>query len=248
MRRPLAALAAAMLFLTGAVSVGADETPYVFPHVTPDPHPLRILGPAGEIFTFVKSCATTKNAYAMAEAVIPSGAGPIPHVHHYTDEWFYFPDGGITIEMGEQRYPVTSFVPGANAPKDTMHLIKTKPGDVFYGPRYYIHGFFNDTSEVHHLTFIWAPDDGVVDYFRQVGQHITDPAHLPAIAERNKELFVSQAPKYGIDQSSSYPQYVSGIDRSPMPPMDPHLAELTKLLTTTPAAPVKTHVPCNTSL
>jgi oxalate decarboxylase/phosphoglucose isomerase-like protein (cupin superfamily) len=247
MRRSLAALAGVLLFFAAAVSGGADERLYTFPHVTPDPHPMRILGPAGEIFAFIKSCATTKNTYAMATATIPVGAGPIPHVHHYTDEWFYFPDGGLTLVMGEQRYPVTSFVAGKNAPKDRVHLIKTHPGDIYYGPRYIIHGFFNDTSEVHHLTFVWAPDDGVTDYFRQVGQHITDPAHIPAIAERNKELFASEAPKYGINQSTSYPEYVEGIDRSPMPPMDKHLDELTKLLTTTPAAPAKTKIPCNSS-
>jgi len=245
MRRALAALVIAVL--VASLRAGAADTaaPFVFPHVTPDPHPMRILGPAGELFTFVKTCATTKNTYAMAEASIPSGAGPIPHVHHYTDEWFYFPDGGITLEMGEQRYPKTGFIAGKNAPKDVMHLFKTKPGDVLYGPRYYIHGFFNDTTETHHLTFIWAPDDGVVDYFRKVGQHITDPAHLPPISEKNKQLFVTQAVKYGINQSSYYTEYVSGVDRHEMAPMDAQLDRLTKLLTTTPATPAKVRVPCN---
>jgi len=246
-RRLLATLLAAVFAV--ALPAGAQETaaPYVFPHVTPDPNPLRILGPAGELFTFVKSCATTKNAYAMATAVIPPGAGPIPHIHHYTDEWFYFPDGGITLEMGEHPYRNVNFIPGENAPKDTMHFREAKAGDIFYGPRYIIHGFFNNTTKTHHIVFVWTPDDGVVDYFREVGQHVKDFDHLPPINPKNKALFVSQAPKYGINQSSSYHQYVLHVDRSPMPMLDEHLTELTKLLTTTPAEPVKTHIPCNTS-
>jgi len=245
MKRALSTILA-MLLLTALPATAADtSTPYVFPHVTPDPHPLEILGPAGELFTFVKSCATTKNAYAMATATIPPGAGPIPHVHHYTDEWFYFPDGGITIEMGQQRYPTTDFIPGENAPKDKLHKMEAKPGEVVYGPRYYIHGFFNDTEKTHHIVFVWTPDDGVVDYFRKVGQHITDPAHPPKIDPRNKELFVSEAPKYGINQSSSYHQYVTELVNGGMPQMDQELDRLTKLLTTTPAEPVKTRIPCN---
>lgn len=243
MKRVLSLMLAALLAV--AVPAAADTmAPHPFPHYTPDPHPLMILGPAGEIFTFQKSCATTRGWYALAYAVIPPGAGPLPHVHHYTDEWFYFPDGGITIEMGEHRYPTMGMIPGKNAAKDTFHEVMTKPGDIFYGPRYVIHGFFNDTTETHHLIFVWTPDDGVVDYFREVGQHITDPNHIPPINEQNKELFVKHAPKYGINQSSSYDQYI-GHNVKGMPPMDAHLTELDNLIEHTPAEPAQLKIPCN---
>lgn len=243
MRRALSVILTALLAL--AVPAAADTiTPHAFPHYTPDPHPLMILGPAGEIFSFQKTCATTRGWYALAYAVIPPGAGPLPHVHHYTDEWFYFPDGGITIEMGEHRYPTMGMIPGKTAAKDTFHEVETKPGDIFYGPRYIIHGFFNDTTKTHHLIFVWTPDDGVVDYFREVGQHITDPNHIPPINEANKELFVKHAPKYGINQSSSYDQYI-GHNVKGMPPMDAHLTELDNLIEHTPAEPAQLKIPCN---
>lgn len=240
-----AAVLLASLPAAAADTPASSGLPYTFPHITPEKDPLLILGPAGEHFTFAKTCKSTNGSYALATATIPSGAGPIPHVHHWTDEWFYFPDGGITLEMGDQRYPNTAFVPGANAPRTTLHLLKTKPGDVVYGPRYFVHGFFNDTSETHNIIFIWAPDDGIVDYFREVGQHVKSFAHVPPINEKNKELFVSKAPKYGINQASSYDQYVAGIDRTPMQmEMDPELERLNKLLTSTPATAPKVHIPC----
>jgi mannose-6-phosphate isomerase-like protein (cupin superfamily) len=240
---PYGGFARTAFALCGGYARAAEA--FVFPTVKPDPNPLRIQGPAGEAFTFVKTCRTTMNHYAMAEATIPSGTGPLPHVHHYTDEWFYFPEGGITIEMGEHPYPTIGFIPGKSAPKDTFHLIKTTPGSLFYGPRYIIHGFFNDTTQTHHMIFVWTPDDGIVDYFREVGQLIKDPANPPAIDPINKKLFVSQAPKYGINQSSSYNQYIDKVDRSPMPAMDEHRDELVKLLTTKFTTPLKTIIPCS---
>jgi mannose-6-phosphate isomerase-like protein (cupin superfamily) len=224
--------------------VNTTTAAFTFPHYTPDKNPLMILGPAGELFVFQKTCATTRNWYALADATIPPGGGPLPHIHHYTDEWFYFPDGGLTIEMGEQEFPTMDMIPGKTVPKETFHEVVTKPGDIFYGPRFIMHGFYNGSKLTHHLIFVWTPDDGIVDYFREVGQHVEDPEHLPKVEERNKELFVSQAPKYGINQSSSYDQYLERTVGG-LPPMDPHLAELNKLITATPTDPAQIKIPCN---
>lgn len=83
----------------------AKAESFKFPDVKPDPNPLRILTPAKEQFTFIKTGATTCHQYTMVEAIIPPGAGPLPHIHHFTDEWFYFPEGGITLGMSMEASP-----------------------------------------------------------------------------------------------------------------------------------------------
>jgi mannose-6-phosphate isomerase-like protein (cupin superfamily) len=219
-----------VVFLTlVAGSLSAQNLKYKFPDYQKDPKPMVIQGPAGEIFTFTKVGATTCGKYTIADSTIPPGAGPMPHIHHWTDEWFYFPDGGITIYMSEKTYPDVNKVPGHELPKGTVHKYRTKPGDLIYGPRYYIHGFNNDAKNNRRLIFVWTPDK-ISDYFKEVGQLVTDPAHPPAIAEKNKELFVSQGPKYGINQSSSWGQYVEGQGDFTMKPGDNHAKQLETML------------------
>jgi mannose-6-phosphate isomerase-like protein (cupin superfamily) len=206
----------------------ARSVAFQWPEIQADPTPLIIQGPAGEIFRFVKTGETTCGRYSMADAVIPAGAGPPPHIHHWTDEWFYFPDGGIVIFMSEETYPDVNVVPGYQVPKGHVHRYRTKPGDLFYGPRYYIHGFVNDTQTTRRLIFVWTPDK-VTEYFREVGQIITDINTLPPISDRNKELFASQAPKYGINQSRRLDEYVAQWSDTTQA-ADPHGAELMALL------------------
>jgi hypothetical protein len=182
-----------------------------FPTVVSDPNPLQILGPAGEQFRFIKTGETTCGKYVIAEAIIPAGTGPMPHIHIKTNEWFYTPDGGITLEMGEREYKSIQEIPGKTAPKDILRLQETQPGDIHYGAKGIMHGFMNQTSQSKRLTFVWAPDLGVTDYFRAVGQPLPDYDNPPPINPKNKELFVSQAPKYGINQSSSFFQYVENV-------------------------------------
>ena len=210
----------------------AEPVKFDFPQVKSDPNPLNILGPAGEIFTFVKTGATTDGRYVMAEAIIPTSDGPLPHVHHFTDEWFYFPEGGLTLEIGDNIYPDVKQVPGIDLPKDHFHLVKTTPGSLFYGPRYRIHGFLNDEQEPRKMVFIWTPDDaktGITQYFKEVGQPIKNLSRPPAVKDRNKKLFVSQAPKYGINQSSYFLEYLDSVDYN-FPEIDNKPEELLSLL------------------
>jgi len=199
------------LFITSPRAMAATTAKPAFPKIQPDPQPLQILGPAGELFKFVKTGATTCGKYVIAEALIPPGTGPLPHVHTLTNEWFYTPDGGLTLEMGQKLYKTTSDIPGKTAPKEVLHLMSAEPGDIHYGAQYIMHGFMNQTKEPKRLTFIWAPDAGVTDYFKEVGQALPDYDNPPAIDPRSKEIFVTSAPKYGIMQSSSYFQYVENL-------------------------------------
>ena len=209
-----------------------ESAAFTFPYVPPDFNTFSILTPAAEKFRFIKTGATTCGQYSMVEAVIPPGAGPLPHIHHRQDEWFYFPDGGLTLQMGDNLYPDIHKVPGANLPKERLHLVKTTPGSLFYSTRYHVHGFTNSGKEPKRIVFIWAPDDpvtGITNYFKAVGQPLPDPSNPPPVDPKNKALFVSQAPKYGINQSASFNQYVAKVDDN-LHEMDNHANELLALL------------------
>jgi len=218
---------------TGPSPTAAPGAPFAMPDIKEDPNPVVIQGPAGEIFRFVRTGASTCGRYLMAKATIPSGAGPIPHIHHWTDEYFFFPSGGFTMFMGSGLYPSVNVVPGDGAPKDHIHLVDTPPGGLYYGPRYHVHGLVNSSTETREMVFIWMPDTpdvSILNYFKAVGQILTDPSKPPPpISPIAKILFVTEAPKWGINQSSDFFQYVASVDRW-TPPMDDRRQGLVDML------------------
>jgi mannose-6-phosphate isomerase-like protein (cupin superfamily) len=74
-----------------------DTSSFSFPYVKPDPYPVVLQGPAGEIFNFTKNGYTTFDSFTISYTTVPPGGGPAPHIHHWTDEWFFFPEGGIVL-------------------------------------------------------------------------------------------------------------------------------------------------------
>jgi mannose-6-phosphate isomerase-like protein (cupin superfamily) len=215
-----------------------DDTTFQFPDVVPDREPLRLLGPAGEKFTFLKTGATTDGSFVLAIADTPPGAGPLPHVHRYSDEWWYIAEGTAQMQMGTGNYPEGK-VPGKNAPRDVLHTLTAKKGTLVYGPRYMIHGYKNIGDKPAKIVTVWAPDKGVTDYFKAVAQPLPDPDNPPPINEKNKALFVSEAPRFGIDQSASFDQYIEKVDDK-FPHTESNKEALLKLLskyTKAPAAP-----------
>lgn len=210
----------------------AETLDYSFPPFEKSTAPERILGPAGEYFTFWRTDRNTNGKFSLAEAVIPPGAGPLPHVHTLTDEWFYFPNGGITLFCDPvHQYSDIKKIPGRGAPPADIQLISTKPGSVYYGPRYNVHGFYNNTDRPVTMIFVWTPDR-ITDYFREVGQSVPSFSADLKPAPENLELFVSRAPKYGINQSFTFMQYLRSVNPAgeDLLHMDDHLPQLESLL------------------
>ncbi|MEG4855141.1 cupin domain-containing protein [Microcoleus sp. B5-D4] len=196
-----------------------------------DKNPALILG-GGETFAFVKTGKTTCGQYAMAEAVVAAGGGPPPHIHHHANEWFYFPNGGITLMHGSTLYQEMKDIPGVTAPQESLHLETVKPGSVYYSPKQYVHGFVNNSTEPRKLTFVWTPDEdkvGISNYFLAVGQKVLDRANPPAVNPENRARYVSEGPKYEINQSAHFWEYVDSVDYN-FPKMESHLDELQALL------------------
>ncbi|BAQ66052.1 cupin domain-containing protein [Geminocystis sp. NIES-3709] len=181
----------------------------------------NILGPAGEIFKFT-TCNRGDLGFSLAYGTIPPGAGPLPHVHHYTNEWFWTPEGGIQLLESTNKYPDLNFPPTPDqAGNGVLYSLDSEPNQIFYGPKYHIHGFINKTTETHPLLFIWMRDEsspkyplndgGIREYFQEVGIPIKDLNNLPPITEKAKRDFVMSASKYGINQSAFFEEYIKDL-------------------------------------
>jgi mannose-6-phosphate isomerase-like protein (cupin superfamily) len=242
--RRLVALTIATLFCAATTRAGASDL-FVLPKMKPDAPTLLLQGPAGDTFEFIRTCATTGNRYTLAYSEVPPGAGPSPHVHAWADEWFYTPEGGITIQMGERIYPSIHSVPGKTAPKDVLHEIDTVPGGLYYGSRGMIHAFVNKGKKTYPVYSIWAPDDGATAYFIAIGKRI---AAVSPNAKPNPEGLLNNikvAPRFGINYSAERMQYITSIATMPNAHGDDNeAARLRILLGGGGPAPGKLHIAC----
>jgi oxalate decarboxylase/phosphoglucose isomerase-like protein (cupin superfamily) len=237
-RRFWAALASICLVVTSFVvmprSVSAQTVGIPFPEYTPSPEPELIIGPPGEQFTFTRTGQNTGNAFTMAEAMVPPGSGPLPHFHDDYDEWFYFPKGGFTLFLDpDHTYSDLSKIPNKNAPGADIQLIETKPNSLYYVPRGHVHGFYNSSDAPLPMTFVWSPER-ITQYFRDTGETVTTfPPDFKADPSR-LEPFVKDAPKYGINQSQYFMQYLHSISPATRQTLasDDHVDELKELLST----------------
>lgn len=205
---------------------------FTFPKVIPDANPLYAIGGGGELFTFQKTGKTTCGQYAMAESVVRPGSGPPPHIHHHANEWFYFPDGGIMLMHGSNRFPTMKDIPGVTTPKERLHLEVTKPGSVYYSSKQHLHGYVNNSSAPKKMISVWSTDEdnvGISSYFSAISPKVVDALKPPTMTPQNRELYVTQGPKYEINQSAHFWEYVDSVDYN-FPKMDSHLDELKALL------------------
>jgi len=205
--------------LTGLGITSGAADPFVFPTVTPDPNPVIVHGTGGELFTFLKTAATTNGSYSLGDAVFTTG--PLPHIHHREDEWFYVVSGQVDIEMGDDVYPDITQVPGINLPKETMHGIIAGPGTLVWAPRYHLHAFQSADGNLAEMYVVMAPG-GLDQFFANTeGKSPEEQSRI--------------ALDYGFNLSIYPSQYVAGIDDNFMMD-DNHASELLALLAATPVA------------
>lgn len=235
------------LFLLSFPGLASAETlNYHLPDFQSIASPRRVLGPAGEHFTFLRTGKDSKGKFTLSKAIIPPGAGPIAHIHMLTDEWFYFPKGGISIFCDPvhayssiKEIPNQAGVPGANA-----QVVTAKDNSLYYGPHYYLHGFYNNTNENLEVIFVWAAKPGeegnpaanISDYFFSVGDNVGEftPGMQPT--DQEKSDFVTKAPRWAINQSAYFMQYLASISpasqHSPFIHENDQVRRLEKLLKT----------------
>ncbi len=230
-------LALSTLCNTAFARTAGDDSLHkqIFDSIIPDPEPIVVYGePRGSKLEFLRTGDSTCGKYLYVVATVPPGSGPPPHIHHWTDEWFYTPDGGAVLFKGTREYKNINNPPdkGKNR-KDTLQLMPMEDGDLMYGSRYIIHGYVNATDKPIKVHIIWTPDRpdvSILGYFL----YIYDPLFL------NNDLntqfnavqqikAVSTAKKYGMNFSKSFWQYVDDV-KYVRPHGDRNLDELMELI------------------
>lgn len=218
-------LGSSFLFFTAPIAQSKDASmsgTMDFPSVPKMEKPVLLLGPAGEHFSFA-TCQKGDLVFTWADSTIPPGMGPMPHIHHYTNEWFYAAEGGIELFSSAVDFDNVENPPdAAKGTRTTAYLIPMQAKVPVYGPKFHVHGFNNQDKVERPLTFIWKPDPisppfpykdgGIREYFDAVAQKIPDMDHIPAISDVNRGLFGSEAPKYGINQSFYFLQYLNHVE------------------------------------
>lgn len=173
-----------------------EESKYVFPKFSVEKNPLVISKPNGERFTFLRTGKSTCGKYVLAEVDVPEGAGPPPHIHYASDEWFYSFEGDVTlfVQKDESIFRAGQ-IPGANVPPVALDALVLPANQLAYGPTGMVHSFKNEQKKtVHRFINLWAPGDGMVEFFKELS---AASASAKTGAERD-ELLMRISAKWGV--------------------------------------------------
>lgn len=149
------------------------------PIVRPNGTAPAVWGP-GNRYNFLVTGEETNNTFFQFEAIVPTGAGPPPHIHTREDEAFYLVSGSLEIVVGDSTFTA-------------------KAGDFVFIPRGTVHKFKNvgGTTAVQLVTVVPA---GLERYFREVFPPVTDPkATPPPMTDEWIQKLHEAAPKYGLE-------------------------------------------------
>lgn len=81
----------------------------------------------GNLWIILVDGEKTGGRFTLIEQLMPQGTQPIPHVHHFTDEWFYIIEGSMDAVVNGQTVTVKT---GGTLwiPRDTEHsFLVTSP-------------------------------------------------------------------------------------------------------------------------
>jgi len=114
---------------------------------------------AGDTYTIKASRESTNGTFALVEATVPPGGGPIAHVHTRTDEAFFILSGEVEILDGARTFVAVT-------------------GDFVFIPRGTRHRFKNTGVHGARILFMFTPggDEGVFSFGDE-----PQPGHPPPI-------------------------------------------------------------------
>lgn len=163
-----------------------------------------------------------KTLFSVAESCPAAGGGVSPHIHHCVHEWFYAPEGGLTM-----LYSPTKLTDVYNPPdRDkgtlvTLYLVPLKPGQGFFGPANYIHGFVNLDKVARPLRTVFIadeeipspfPDGGCRAMFETMSESLTGPIHyLPLHPENWRQNMLDADLKFNTNHSHYFFQFVKEV-------------------------------------
>lgn len=195
----------------------------VVPKIPKLENPALFLGAHGELFNYV-TLEKDGLVFTMSEVNIPPGKGPPAHMHHFVAEYFYAPEGGITIFASDKDHLDTQNHPSKErGTQVTVYLIPLKPRQVFCSTRHRVHGYVNDDNVDRPLTCFWKPypdapsfepynDGGTREFFEAVHHRVTDPKDMSSVTERRRNHYIAESPKYAAPHSSYLLQFINRVD------------------------------------
>ncbi|MBW4717751.1 cupin domain-containing protein [Saccharothrix obliqua] len=131
------------------------------------------------IYTFKATTANTNGSLTFAEATVPPGGGPPPHVHPYTDEAFFILSGDLEFLNGEDTF-------------------RAGEGDFVWVPRGVRHRFRNVGLHVSRMLFLFSPGAGMEGFFNSIGTEAVPGEAPPPLTDVQKQQIVDLSSRYGI--------------------------------------------------
>lgn len=211
-----------------------------FPPLPKLKQPALYLGAHGELFSYA-TLEKDDLAFTMTDVNIPPAKGPPAHMHHYVAEWFYAPEGGITMFASDTDYLDIETPP---SPQDgtqvRVFLIPLEPGQVFWSPRHRVHGYFNRDKVDRRLKCIWKPypdapvfkpwnDGGTREFFQAVHLKVENPEDLTSITEKRRHHYITESHKYYVPHSDHLFQFINQVSPN-IPESLQHSENLDELL------------------
>lgn len=171
-----------------------------------------------KVFTFKKNDLI----FSIAESTPAPGGGVHPHVHHCVHEWFYAPEGGITMLYSPTPTLDVNDPPSfEKGTQQEMYLIRLQPGQGLFAPANHLHCFFNQDKVERPLRtlFIADPtipspfeDGGVRGMFETMSEVIEGTARFSHISKDNKENMHLADLKYNTNHSLYFFQYINQLE------------------------------------
>lgn len=194
-----------------------------FPPLPKLDEPVLFLGAHGELFSYV-TCEKGDIVFTMSEVNIPPGKGPPAHMHHFVSEWFYAPEGGITLFATDTDHTDIHNHPSAdNETQVTVYLIPLQAKQVFCSPKHRVHGYVNRDRVDRPLTCIWKPypdapfflpykDGGTREFFEGVHERVIDPNKTAPLTEKRRNHYIAESPKYFAPHSFHLFQFINKVE------------------------------------
>lgn len=152
------------------------------PRFLKDPRTFQTAG--GDILVMLRTPEDTCGLYQISETIAPPDAGPPPHFHYDTAEWF-FPTEESTFRIyGTQEVKPLSpgQLPGITAPVPKMGSLTIGKGDLAYSPKGTVHLWHNETESkqlIRGFYNIWTPANGINQWFAGVNNLNGETKTLP---------------------------------------------------------------------
>ena len=130
------------------------------------------------IYTFKATAEATGGSLTLAEASVPPGGGPPPHIHPRNDEAFFILAGEIEFLNGTETF-------------------RAGEGGFVFVPRGTRHRFRNVGLHVARMLFLFTPA-AMEGFFREIGTDARAGAAPGPMTPRQLQQITELAPKYGL--------------------------------------------------